>query len=67
MALLSKSIVVFHGTEYDEAGAITVDLACHGFTISKSTKYDSGKIDLTASELVALVERLKTEFPRVFD
>ena len=64
---LGKSKVQFYGTEHDEAGTISVDLACHGFTISKSTKYDSGKIDLTAKELVGLVERLKAEFPKAFD
>jgi hypothetical protein len=62
--MFGKSKVELVGTEHDEAGKISVELACHGFTIEKKTKYDSGKIDLTPRELVALVEKLKAEFPK---
>lgn len=63
--MFAKNSVVLTGTEHDNEGTISVSLECFGFVIEKKTEQscDGGTIALTPRELVALVEKLKIEFP----
>lgn len=61
--MFGKKSVTFVGTAHDDEGTLTATLECHGFVITKSDNYSTGKINLSPRELVALVAKLKTEFP----